>query len=139
EVGHYLGLRHIWGDGDCNEQDGIDDTPNAADQSNQDCNFANNTCTDNIGTLGDLPDMVENYMDYSEETCQNSFTLGQIDMMRSIIENYRWELVNGTPASFNEDEAFQLQVFPNPSTSLVFINSITETGALVVELKENGH
>src|SRR3989338_7396146 len=29
EVGHYLGLRHIWGDGDCTAQDGIDDTPNA--------------------------------------------------------------------------------------------------------------
>ena len=29
EVGHYLGLRHIWGDGDCTAEDGIDDTPNA--------------------------------------------------------------------------------------------------------------
>ncbi|MFN5911951.1 MAG: M43 family zinc metalloprotease, partial [Bacteroidota bacterium] len=62
EVGHYLGLRHIWGDGDCSQEDGIDDTPNADSQSNQDCDVTRNTCTDNIAGT-DLPDMVENYMD----------------------------------------------------------------------------
>ncbi|MBD3639263.1 MAG: T9SS type A sorting domain-containing protein [Crocinitomicaceae bacterium] len=144
EVGHYLGLRHIWGDGDCTAQDGIDDTPNAADQSNQDCNQVINSCTDTIGVLGDLPDMVENYMDYSEETCQNSFTDGQIDMMRSIIEVYRWELVNGTPAGLSQKEAFTLHVFPNPATDLVTITGIpsghnnlqvySETGQLIMEI-----
>ena len=44
EVGHYLGLRHIWADGDCSEEDGIDDTPNAMDQSNFDCDDTKNTC-----------------------------------------------------------------------------------------------
>jgi len=48
EVGHYLGLRHIWGDGDCTEEDGVDDTPNADAESQQDCNPSKNTCTDNI-------------------------------------------------------------------------------------------
>jgi hypothetical protein len=33
EVGHYLGLRHIWGDGDCTVDDGIADTPDADDSS----------------------------------------------------------------------------------------------------------
>ena len=138
EVGHYLGLRHIWGDGGCTEEDGIDDTPNAADQSNQDCNTAINSCTDNILTLGDLPDMVENYMDYSEETCQNSFTTGQVDMMRSIIENYRWELVNGTPAGISSEEAFNLNVFPNPSNGMVTINGIPEEGAIIEVISETG-
>jgi hypothetical protein len=41
EVGHYLGLRHIWGDGqaallggkDCKAEDGVADTPHAGGQS----------------------------------------------------------------------------------------------------------
>ena len=84
EVGHYLGLRHIWGDGDCAAQDGIDDTPNADAQSNSDCDITKNTCVDNIQGV-DLPDMVENYMDYSAETCQNSFTQGQVDLMHGVL------------------------------------------------------
>ncbi len=117
EVGHYLGLRHIWADGDCTEEDGIDDTPNAADQSNQDCNFAANTCTDAIGALGDLPDMVENYMDYSAETCQNSFTLGQVDLMRGVLEVERFDLINNNPAVGIQDEkpAADFTIYPNPS------------------------
>lgn len=30
EVGHWLGLRHIWGDGDCSVDDFVNDTPVAA-------------------------------------------------------------------------------------------------------------
>ncbi|MBK8471650.1 MAG: hypothetical protein IPL33_05335 [Sphingobacteriales bacterium] len=37
EVGHYLGLRHIWGDGDCTQDDGIDDTPDADAQNRCNC------------------------------------------------------------------------------------------------------
>ncbi|MCB9224562.1 MAG: T9SS type A sorting domain-containing protein [Crocinitomicaceae bacterium] len=139
EVGHYLGLRHIWGDGDCTAEDGIDDTPNADAQSDQDCDTTKNTCTDNIGTLGDLPDMVENYMDYSAETCQNSFTLGQVDMMRSILENYRYELINGTPAPASINEiAFEFQMYPNPSNGSVVINGIPEGRNVITVYGETG-
>lgn len=120
EVGHYLGLRHIWGDGDCTQQDGIDDTPNADAESNFDCNISKNTCTDNI--LGiDLPDMIENYMDYSAEDCQNSFTKGQGELMIGVLENERYDLVhNNSAVSISDlDETF-LNIFPNPT-----LNSIT--------------
>lgn len=128
EVGHYLGLRHIWGDGGCTEEDGIDDTPNAADQSNFDCDASKNTCVDNI--LGvDLPDMIENYMDYSADNCQNSFTGGQGDLMIGVLENERYDLVHNNPASVDEmDETF-LNVFPNPTTdevTLVHNNKISD-------------
>jgi hypothetical protein len=140
EVGHYLGLRHIWGDGDCTAEDGIDDTPNAVDQSDQDCNLTANTCTDNIGVLGDLPDMVENYMDYSAETCQNSFTLGQVDMMRAILENYRWDLVHGNNAiGFEENSQSLFSVYPNPSHGSFVIDGLVEEVSTVTIYSNNGN
>ncbi len=150
EIGHYLGLRHIWGDGDCTAEDGVDDTPNAAAESSQDCNFSNNTCVDNIGVLGDLPDMVENYMDYSAETCQNSFTQGQVDMMRNILEVYRYDLINGNPAiGFEEENQNHFSVYPNPANGNVMITNlqsetiqisiVTETGQLVQSMMLSGN
>jgi len=138
EVGHYLGLRHIWGDGDCTEEDGIDDTPNADDQSNQDCDTTKNTCTDNITTLGDLPDMVENYMDYSAETCQNSFTLGQVDLMRGVLENERIDLISGNPASISDVGEFEFNVYPNPSKGTIVIGNIPNENAHLRIFTESG-
>ena len=131
EVGHYLGLRHIWGDGDCTAEDGIDDTPNADAQSNQDCDITKNTCTDNI--LGvDLPDMVENYMDYSAETCQNSFTQGQVDLMYGVLELQRYDLVHGNPAGVSEEEFASAVVYPNPSNGLYTIEFNQEVSKVTV-------
>lgn len=121
EVGHYLGLRHIWGDGNCLEEDGIDDTPNADAQSNQDCDTTKNTCVDNIFGI-DLPDMVENYMDYSAESCQNSFTQGQADLMRAVLENQRIDLIQNNPASTDEAiKQMELVLYPNPTKDIVNI------------------
>jgi hypothetical protein len=153
EVGHYLGLRHIWGDGDCTQEDGVDDTPNAVDQSNQDCDIEKNTCTDDIGDLGDLPDMVENYMDYSAETCQNSFTLGQVELMRGVILTERFDLIDNNPALSTESIAtdeLQFQLYPNPSqgsvtlvmngeTEINQVNLVAETGQVIQTLTpQNG-
>ena len=87
EVGHYLGLRHIWGDpitgSGCEVDDGISDTPNQNAASQFTCNFDLNSCTDNPL---DYPDMVENYMDYSSDDCMNMFTLNQSSIMRAVLE-----------------------------------------------------
>ena len=91
EMGHYLGLRHIWGDGgdifglsdSCDEDDGLEDTPNSGYAANQACDLTLNTCND--GGADDLPDMIENYMDYADENCQNMFTHDQIWIMRGIL------------------------------------------------------
>ncbi|MDA7803169.1 zinc-dependent metalloprotease [Crocinitomix sp.] len=142
EVGHYLGLRHIWGDGDCSEQDGIDDTPNMVTQSSQDCDIVKNTCVDDIADLGDLPDMVENYMDYSAESCQNSFTLGQANMMRAIIENERIDLVEDNPVlgiRNESQEAFELSLYPNPTSGIVTVSfQGMDSGTDVIVLSETG-
>ena len=117
EVGHYLGLRHIWGDGllsilgipDCNADDGLTDTPNAGIPSNYACNPAQNTC--GAGTTGDLPDMIENYMDYSEETCQNTFTQGQVGIMHSVLNLERSGLANTPPMNNIVRQANDAQPF----------------------------
>jgi predicted Zn-dependent protease len=93
EFGHFFGLRHIWGDpmftSGCSVDDYLYDTPNQGSKSNFDCNFFANTCFD---AQNDLPDMVENYMDYSSESCQNMFTRQQVMVMRAAIQQYRTAL-----------------------------------------------
>lgn len=112
EIGHYLGLRHTWGDpmiedDPCTADDGIDDTPIAATNSQPtDPNnlppceelFDKDSCQDD-----ELPDMIENYMDYSLETCQNSFTNEQIGLMRSMLEIARTGLLSKIEVDFVAD------------------------------------
>ncbi len=87
EVGHFLGLRHIWGDGDCSKDDFVSDTP-LADGDNatsSPCTYpGRNSC--NEGT-NDLPDMFQNYMDYSNDVCMNLFTQGQMSRMETVLQN----------------------------------------------------
>lgn len=132
EVGHYLGLRHIWGDGDCTAQDGIDDTPNADAQSNTDCDPSKNTCTDNIQSA-DLSDMIENYMDYSAEDCQNSFTEGQVELMHGVLELQRYDLVHNNPANL-DDLAEALSVYPNPANNVLQLSGAVLTAYSVFDL-----
>lgn len=92
EVAHYLGLRHIWGDGPCNEDDFVADTPEASDNSQQQCNWSLNECSPTCPLLPDYPNMIENYMDYSADSCMNMFTYGQIAIMRGVLATYRSRL-----------------------------------------------
>lgn len=86
EVGHWLGLRHIWGDGDCLVDDYCNDTP---------CSDApNNDCTTHISC--NSTDMIENYMDYTNDGCMNIFTKDQKRRMQAVLKNSprRKELVD---------------------------------------------
>ncbi len=120
EVGHYLGLRHIWGDGggifggsSCNADDGIEDTPNQGSETGFGCDKNNNTCID---TQNDLPDMIENYMDYSDERCQNIFTKDQVSHMRKVLFNQRNGLIEGQVSAKDIAKNTSFRVFPNPVT-----------------------
>jgi hypothetical protein len=86
EVGHWLGLRHIWGDGDCTTDDFIFDTPRA-NGPNYGCVAANtNSCNDIMyGAAADSNDMARNYMDYSDDRCMDIFTIGQKNRMRVVM------------------------------------------------------
>lgn len=86
EVGHWLNLFHIWGDGACSLDDAVSDTPLAGASSNvgAPCSHPDqNTCDEGVG---DLPDMFQNYMDYSHDVCMNLFTQGQKIRMRSLFD-----------------------------------------------------
>lgn len=118
EVGHYLGLRHIWGDGNCTADDFIHDTPKSNAASQYNCNTNKNSCTDTILGL-DLPDMIENYMDYSKADCQNSFTEGQVNVMRTVLSNYRTSLPIGVEENTVSDI---FNIYPNPTNGDVYFN-----------------
>lgn len=80
EVGHFLGLRHIWGDSACGN-DYCADTPTA--------HTANYNCTPNIASCTDplVFEMVQNYMDYTNDTCMNIFTINQKDRITTVMNN----------------------------------------------------
>ena len=98
EVGHWLNLRHIWGDGGCGVDDFVGDTPLAGSSNftGLPCNFPGpNSC--NTGS-NDQPDMFQNYMDYSDDACMNLFTVGQKNRMRALFEpgGFRESLLSST-------------------------------------------
>lgn len=78
EVGHWLNLRHIWGDANCGD-DFVNDTP-TQQTSNSGCpSFPHITCTN--GANGD---MYMNYMDYTNDACMNMFTAVQTTRMNAL-------------------------------------------------------
>lgn len=81
EVGHYLGVLHPWGDGDCATNDYCDDTPpvTAAQSS---CPSTPPQACDGSG-----PTQVTNYMDYVPDDCMNLFTNDQAARMQYVLEN----------------------------------------------------
>ncbi len=78
EVGHWLNLRHIWGDASCGS-DLVSDTP-TQQTSNYGCpTYPHRTCSNT--TSGD---MFMNYMDYTDDGCMNMFTAGQKTRMQAL-------------------------------------------------------
>ncbi|MEO0727097.1 MAG: zinc metalloprotease, partial [Bacteroidota bacterium] len=104
EIGHWLNLRHIWGDGGCGVDDFVTDTPES-DAPNYSCALGHVSC----GST----DMVQNYMDYSDDACMNLYTFGQKARMRALFDNggARESLLSsggcGTPAPPSCDDGIQ--------------------------------
>lgn len=86
EVGHFLNLYHPFGGG-CSGSDFVSDTPSVEDE-NRGCDLSHVSC----GSL----DMVQNYMDYTDDTCKNLFTFGQKTRAIAALQLFRPELMNAT-------------------------------------------
>lgn len=81
EVGHWLNLRHIWGDDgtSCAGSDLVADTPNQADETYGCPSTTRISCSN-----GPNGDMYQNYMDYTDDACMNIFTSGQKTRMQAL-------------------------------------------------------
>jgi PKD repeat protein len=98
EIGHWLGLLHTF-QGGCSGGffgEGIDDTPPVA-EANYSCSFNANSCTNDVP---DLPDQVENYMDYANGNCMNMFTIGQKARMDVVLTSNRAQIHSANNLTF---------------------------------------
>lgn len=85
EVGHFLGLRHIWGDedfgqGPCDATDYTSDTPN---QDEETFGVPSHPYADACSSAI----MFQNYMDYTDDVAMNLFTADQVERMVTVLEN----------------------------------------------------
>ncbi len=84
ETGHWLNLRHIWGDAVCGN-DFVGDTPTAP-ASNSGCSVFPHNPNSTCGT-GPDGEMYDDYMDYSNGPCLNLFTQGQVTRMDAALNS----------------------------------------------------
>lgn len=117
EIGHWLGLFHVWGDdgGACWGTDHIADTPNQAD-----CTYGcppfpkKDSCTDTLPGV-----MYMNYLDYTDDACMSMFSAGQVAVMHAILDTVRASILtsNGcrVPSGLaNINAETFIDIYPNP-------------------------
>ena len=125
EIGHYLCLRHIWGDAtNCMGTDYCADTPKQNDKSQGCPEDGTETCPD------DQPDLFQDYMDYTDDGCMSVFTQDQANRMRVILENAprRASLVanaitacSGLVGTKDMQLLQGMKVYPNPAQNVLNI------------------
>ncbi len=134
EVGHYLGLRHIWGDNSpptCNDDDGISDTPNQFFYNFNCPSYPQHSCD---GTSN----MFMNYMDYVYDRCMMMFTKEQTQLMNAVLALYRPGLLNTTIPCVQKPErvfADAFTVYPNPARRAIYLNfaeQVAEPGEILL-------
>jgi hypothetical protein len=128
EVGHWLGLKHIWGDRYCGDDD-VPDTPPQKGPTKGCPSSAIESC-DNAVTGS----MYMNYMDVTYDACTGMFTIGQRHKMRSLFEpgGARYSFISSVDTAGSQlpiagelpTETIgnkNIRIFPNPANSIVTI------------------
>ncbi len=120
ELGHWFGLRHIWGDDGaaCTGTDLAADTPNQADE-HYGCYTPGSVDLDAC-TSTSPGTMWMNFMDYTNDLCMYMFTLGQKTLLDATMNGLRSSLKTSdgcTPLSVAERllSSQSLSIYPNPS------------------------
>ncbi|MGZ3920446.1 MAG: T9SS type A sorting domain-containing protein [Bacteroidia bacterium] len=94
ELGHWMGLRHMWGDGNC-LTDFCNDTPTAK-TSNFGCPaypYNVNMCGTGLSPNGE---MTMNFMDYTDDLCMYMFTLDQKTRVQTAMSQGTYRNLLGT-------------------------------------------
>ncbi len=123
EVGHYLGLSHIWGPygPSCVLDDGISDTPMQYDAHYVNPGHPSLSCSS--------ADMFMNYMDYVEDEDMFFFTEGQVANMETALENFRSGLLTSPGLTLEEGiNTNDIKVFPVP---------VQKGGELTISIPDN--
>ena len=102
EIGHYLGLRHIWRNNGCSSDDGFADTPLQDDEYFGCPSHPQQSCGSN--------DMFMNYMDYVNDNCMNAFSVQQGDYMQTILNTSRSSLLNAASTLCNNVAALTIEL-----------------------------
>ena len=128
EVGHWLGLWHLWGDKLCGD-DSVADTPKQATFTNGCPSGIRTSC--NNGPNGD---MYMDYMDFTNDDCLVMFTQGQKKRMLSLFQpngpRYSILLSNGLGSPPSEESPLpedpprwlHIKIYPNPANTELTIN-----------------
>jgi len=128
EAGHWMGLKHIWGDEYCGD-DGVDDTPKQASYTVGCPTTARVTCGN-----GPLGDMYNNYMDFTNDGCMNLFTKGQKARMQAVFApgaarnsllssaGLDKPLIYESALPEEDPRWLQVKMYPNPVTTTLFID-----------------
>jgi hypothetical protein len=130
EIGHWLGLKHLWGDAVCGD-DLIADTPPQKSYNNGCPSFPHvSTCSINANG-----DMFMNFMDFTDDACMSMFTYGQVNKMRSMftLGNVRNSFLNSTacnnspiqeaPAADTIPVFKTISLYPNPAKNYINIEA----------------
>jgi hypothetical protein len=129
EVGHWLNLRHIWGDEACGN-DFVDDTKTAKEDNSLCPTFPHNAYSSCSGSDAN-GEMYMNYMDYVDDHCMNMFTNGQSTRMAAVLNGDRLALKssNGCGITQINELAFEnnFAIAPNPSNGKIVINSLSSS------------
>lgn len=111
EVGHWFGLIHTWGDAFCGT-DYCEDTPKVDGPNNTlSCLATRSTC-DGVSRIP----MIENYMDYTPDSCMNIFTVDQKQRVLAILEisQRRNRLIKAAQLNFEPVTKPELTILNNP-------------------------
>lgn len=151
EVGHWLGLRHIWGDCTCCD-DYVNDTyPQQNDNASMAAqppfpNYPNQypcatwTACPGMNVYGNFyypyVNMGDNYMDYSPSSCMNFFSQGQKQRMWYFLNNFRSTLLLNNPCATTVDEfsshEVSIQIHPNPASDKITVTNVKKGTPLII-------